>query len=185
MDSIDNILKRLKEFFKVEKNIELAKALNISYNTLNTWLKRKRIPQDFLVNLAIKYNLSLDWLLLGKESQNTSAKTIEQEVKQKEFIEAKLYKKTIFMLDKEFFNFYFLLDSNLSSSLFIIKNFSHFAPFPKDSLLLILKKDDITTLREGYFLLIEEDIQKIEYISDFSTKKSSIIGQIIGYMGIV
>ncbi len=63
---IEKILDRLKIFYNVKSNKELADKLKVKYNTLTTWIQRNKIPFELLTQLTQNENLSFDWLLTGK-----------------------------------------------------------------------------------------------------------------------
>ncbi len=69
MYDIKEVLKRMKTIAGVHSNIELAQILNVSYNTFNTWLKRKKFPQEILIEFSIRYECSLDYLLFNKNKK--------------------------------------------------------------------------------------------------------------------
>jgi len=71
MYDIKDVISRMKYILSVDTNKDLAKSLNVSYNTLNTWIKRSRLPQDVILEFSNRYNCSLDYLLLGKNIDNT------------------------------------------------------------------------------------------------------------------
>ena len=73
MYNIKDLIDKMKLVAKLKTNIDLANELSVSYNTLNTWLKRKKLPQEVIINFAKKYNVSLDYLLLNKEFSNNEA----------------------------------------------------------------------------------------------------------------
>ncbi|HEK1685366.1 TPA: helix-turn-helix domain-containing protein [Pseudomonas putida] len=60
-----SILDRLKHVTATETDSELAKALEISPQTLSSWKMRERIPYSICVEMAVVHGLSLDWLFLG------------------------------------------------------------------------------------------------------------------------
>jgi phage repressor protein C with HTH and peptisase S24 domain len=66
MNHLKEILERLKKYYKVENNRQLAEKLEINYQTLNTWLKRNKIPYDLLFKIGQNENISYDWLLTGE-----------------------------------------------------------------------------------------------------------------------
>ena len=66
---IKELIEKMKHLSNTSTNIALAKLLDISYNTLNTWIKRGKIPQEVLLEFCTRYNCSLDYLLLGKVSE--------------------------------------------------------------------------------------------------------------------
>jgi len=71
MYDIKELIDNMKEIAKISTNIELAKLLNISYNTLNTWIKRKKIPQEVILSFCEKYKCSLDYLIYNKNIDTT------------------------------------------------------------------------------------------------------------------
>lgn len=64
---IKTLIQKMKDLSNCSSNIALAKHLGVSYNTLNTWIKRGKIPQEILLSFCIRNNCSLDYLLLEKE----------------------------------------------------------------------------------------------------------------------
>ncbi|MCO7516932.1 helix-turn-helix domain containing protein [Pseudomonas guariconensis] len=63
------ILGRLKLMTGSSTDAELAKALDVSPQTLSSWKVRERIPYALCIDLALAHGLSLDWLLLGEGAQ--------------------------------------------------------------------------------------------------------------------
>jgi hypothetical protein len=55
--------KRLKEYYNVKTDKELAIKLDLSHNTINMWKKRGTINLFIIINKCP--TLSLDWLLHG------------------------------------------------------------------------------------------------------------------------
>ena len=68
MYNVKELIEKMKHAAGIKTNTDLAKELEISYNTLNTWLKREKLPQETIYNFATKYNCSLDYLLLATNS---------------------------------------------------------------------------------------------------------------------
>jgi len=68
---IKELIDKMRYLSNADSNVKLANFLNVSYNTLNTWIKRGKLPQDILIEFAKKHNCSLDYLVLNKEEQNT------------------------------------------------------------------------------------------------------------------
>ena len=66
---IKELIEKMKHLSNTSTNIALAKLLDVSYNTLNTWIKRGKIPQEVLLGFCTRYNCSLDYLLIGKVSE--------------------------------------------------------------------------------------------------------------------
>lgn len=63
---VKTVLSRMKTIFKVEKDADLARALNISPQTLSSWKQRSAIPYSLCVECAKTMGASLDWLLYGE-----------------------------------------------------------------------------------------------------------------------
>ena len=70
MDNAKLILERIKETFNVKSNKELSDKLGVSYNTLNTWIKRNSVPIDIIDKVVQKRQISFDWILNGKNLKN-------------------------------------------------------------------------------------------------------------------
>ena len=64
---IEAIIRRLKAFFSVSKDVELTRALGRSDSWLSHTRKRRRIPYDVLMALCIEHKISMDWWLFGLE----------------------------------------------------------------------------------------------------------------------
>lgn len=60
------VLSRMKQLFGVEKDSELARALEISPQTLSSWRQRSAVPYALCVECAKSQGASLDWLLHGE-----------------------------------------------------------------------------------------------------------------------
>lgn len=58
----NEILQRLTFFSNLSTKKELSKVLNVSYNTLQTWIKRNSIDFDYIYSHVKKNNISLDKL---------------------------------------------------------------------------------------------------------------------------
>ena len=71
-------MNRLKQL-RIKKNIkqqDLAKALNITKQSVSNWENGKRLPNiEVLIQLADFYNCSLDYLV-GRELKEDNLKTI-------------------------------------------------------------------------------------------------------------
>ena len=71
-------MNRLKQL-RIEKNIkqqDLAKALNVTKQSVSNWENGKRLPNiEILILLADFYNCSLDYLV-GRELKEDNLKTI-------------------------------------------------------------------------------------------------------------
>lgn len=60
------VISRMKEIYRVEKDAELARALDISPQTLSSWRQRSAVPYALCVECAKTQGASLDWLLYGE-----------------------------------------------------------------------------------------------------------------------
>lgn len=60
------VARRLKQITATSSDAALAKALNVSPQTLSSWKGRDSIPYSLCVDLALREGVSLDWLLLGE-----------------------------------------------------------------------------------------------------------------------
>ena len=60
------VLSRMKTIYGVQKDAELARALDISPQTLSSWRQRSAIPYALCVECAKSRRASLDWLLYGE-----------------------------------------------------------------------------------------------------------------------
>lgn len=60
------VMRRLKQATGASSDAALAKALDISPQTLSSWKSRDRVPYALCVDLALREGVSLDWLLLGE-----------------------------------------------------------------------------------------------------------------------
>lgn len=66
MDSAKIIIKRMLDISKSMNNKELSEELGVSYDTLNTWIKRDSIPMKKINEFVQKRQLNYNWLLIGK-----------------------------------------------------------------------------------------------------------------------
>ena len=153
MYEIKNVIKKMKQAIDATSNIELANYLQVSYNTLNTWMKRGKIPQEILFDFCRKNNLSCDELILNK-TLSTS--------KYYELIYYGLYKdlninfKAKLQLTKEklFNNAYYLLKKE---DIFFIAKVS-FNPFYKECQIELneenfkLSLEEFNTLNQGLII---------------------------------
>lgn len=65
---ITEILQRVSQVIKDESNKGIANALKVAPTTSSTWKDRNTIPWQNLFDFAARNNVSLDWLLTGKEA---------------------------------------------------------------------------------------------------------------------
>ena len=74
MNNIKEIISRLKQHYTVENNRELALKIDVSYETLNTWIKRKKIPLEKIHEIVQNEQLSYDWFFTGvNNSKNNNS----------------------------------------------------------------------------------------------------------------
>ena len=66
--SINGSLIRLKDRLGVESDAELARLLDIPASTVANWKSRGAVPLSVCVQAATEHGVSLDWLILGKET---------------------------------------------------------------------------------------------------------------------
>jgi len=65
LDNSKKIIKKFRFLYNCDTNKKLSEKLGISYNTLNTWIKRNSIPFDIIAYVSQKFNISLNWLFLN------------------------------------------------------------------------------------------------------------------------
>ncbi|WP_085676173.1 MULTISPECIES: helix-turn-helix domain-containing protein [unclassified Pseudomonas] len=73
--SFASVLARLKLLTGSGTDVQMAKALEVSPQTLSSWKVRDSIPYSLCVDLARQHGCSLDWLLLGEREVNRPAHT--------------------------------------------------------------------------------------------------------------
>lgn len=66
--NVSLIIERLKFEFNEKTDKGLCEKLEIPTQTISNWKKRNSIPFEVLFDISQKYNLSLDWLITGKEN---------------------------------------------------------------------------------------------------------------------
>jgi hypothetical protein len=65
-----SVLSRLKLLTGSDTDVQLARALAVSPQTLSSWKARDSIPYSLCVDLARLHGCSLDWLLLGERDEH-------------------------------------------------------------------------------------------------------------------
>lgn len=65
-----SVLARLKQLTDSSTDVQLARALGVSPQTLSSWKIRDSVPYSLCVDIARQYACSLDWLLLGERGSN-------------------------------------------------------------------------------------------------------------------
>lgn len=74
---IEAIIDRMKTTIGVSTDKALAEELGAAISGPAVWKKRGRIPFEECINLAQKYNVSLDWLVLGRLMHTTGPDAAE------------------------------------------------------------------------------------------------------------
>lgn len=94
---VKTVLARMKTIYGIEKDAELARALDISPQTLSSWRQRSAIPYSLCVECAKTRGASLDWLLYGegqmmrdRKSANKSAIESDDTVVQHDDVKNKI-----------------------------------------------------------------------------------------------
>ena len=70
MRTLNDILDRLYQSLNIKNDAEFCRKYGIKKNTLSTWKARNKIPYELIEKISDENNLSLDWILKGKSSQN-------------------------------------------------------------------------------------------------------------------
>lgn len=70
------VLDRLKQLLAAPNDAALAKALDISPQTLGSWRARASVPYTVCMHLARADGVSLDWLLLGRGAMLCEPQTV-------------------------------------------------------------------------------------------------------------
>lgn len=65
------VLSRMKLITGATTDAQLSYALKISPQTLSSWKGRNSTPYSLCIDLAVRYEVSLDWLLLGNGPQRS------------------------------------------------------------------------------------------------------------------
>ncbi|MBO9552527.1 helix-turn-helix domain-containing protein [Pseudomonas sp.] len=73
--SFASVLARLKLLTCSDTDVQMARALEVSPQTLSSWKVRDSIPYSICVDLARQHGCSLDWLLLGERDDSRPADT--------------------------------------------------------------------------------------------------------------
>jgi len=71
--SLASVLARLKQLTGSATDVQLARALDVSPQTLSSWKVRDSIPYSLCVVAARKHRCTLDWLLLGEPHKRSPA----------------------------------------------------------------------------------------------------------------
>ncbi len=68
MTESEQVLSRLTTLSNAKNDAELARFLDVSPSTLAMWRTRDTVPYKACVTVSRRENVSLDWLLNGKNS---------------------------------------------------------------------------------------------------------------------
>lgn len=63
----DAVLERMRKIYEFSSNRELAAYFSISDTTISNWKTRNSVPLEFLLRASNEKDVSLDWLIYGKE----------------------------------------------------------------------------------------------------------------------
>ncbi|MFC2416716.1 MAG: helix-turn-helix domain-containing protein [Eikenella corrodens] len=74
------ILARLKKALDIEDVDTLSGFINVPVKTINRWINHGYIPYRYLIFLADKTSISLDWLILGKGEAPKTHSELAKEV---------------------------------------------------------------------------------------------------------
>lgn len=75
--SLASVLARLKQLTGSATDVQLARVLDVSPQTLSSWKVRDSIPYSLCVSIAKKHSCTLDWLLLGELHNRSPAQAID------------------------------------------------------------------------------------------------------------
>ncbi len=64
--SLEAVLRRMMDFFKVTTDSALARALSVNRQTLAGWRSRDSVPYGECINFCESNGICLDWLLTGE-----------------------------------------------------------------------------------------------------------------------
>lgn len=65
--SVRLIIERMKEVLGKENDKALIEELGVAQTTFSNWKNRNNMPIDMILTFAQNHNLSLDWLIYGKD----------------------------------------------------------------------------------------------------------------------
>ena len=66
MFEFNEIMGKLKEYFGVKTNAEVARKLGIDYNMIKSWSTRKKVVIGTVIELLKDEPINLTWLIYGK-----------------------------------------------------------------------------------------------------------------------
>ncbi|WP_159460722.1 helix-turn-helix domain-containing protein [Pasteurella testudinis] len=76
--NVEAVLERMKNIVQVKTDKDLAGYLFAKTTTFSNWKKNNSIPLETLISFVDKHNLSMDWLMFGKENSAPQLGVAEQ-----------------------------------------------------------------------------------------------------------
>lgn len=76
--SSDEIIERLLKVYSVRQMKDLAELMGISAVAVTNWKKRNSVPTEVLFKTVQEKNVSLDWLVYGKENNARTLNPLEE-----------------------------------------------------------------------------------------------------------
>jgi len=67
------VIDRMRVVTDTSTDIALCAKLQLGTSAVSTWRRRQSVPYAECVNLALRYGVSLDWLLLGLGTRDASS----------------------------------------------------------------------------------------------------------------
>jgi repressor LexA len=72
LNNFRDIFNKLKIYFDLKTDKEVALKLNINYNTIKTWNNRGKVPLEKLLTSLKDNDIDINWLLGGKEDNSNT-----------------------------------------------------------------------------------------------------------------
>lgn len=82
MQTATDVIERLRSVLGVTSYSEIAEKLGVSKSTVGGWVHRETVPYAECARVALEYDVSLDWLLLGRTSHDKVTKQMEHSAQQ-------------------------------------------------------------------------------------------------------
>ena len=70
-----HIISRLSEIFNANNDADLAAKLGVARGTVSSWRARGQVPWRQCLEAAIRKDVSLDWLVIGRDSRSIGSDT--------------------------------------------------------------------------------------------------------------
>lgn len=70
------VVDRMKAVLKLDSDMQLAKVLGRAGSSVSNWRVRGNVPVDECIRFAAAHEISLDWLILGKEAAPASVSSL-------------------------------------------------------------------------------------------------------------